>query len=209
MTSAVDTLRKCGLHNAMLAMDLGCGLGHYTIPAAISVGSEGRVVAVDYDKKILKGTSQRLLDAGLSNVDITCANHLELGHVPDSSIDFLMIYDMIHTNPRIEIFPVIKRLLKSGGTLSVLAFGEIRIQKKEYGQFIKSEIGKNITDPYREALTKLHNEIQFYGFSLSSVVESEGVHFDHFHSAYHWKKYGDVRLDSLERGDIYNFANEK
>ncbi|WIV21496.1 class I SAM-dependent methyltransferase [Paenibacillus polygoni] len=114
-TEAVQTLQKCGLGKGMIAMDLGCGLAHYTIPAAITVGSEGKVIAVDHDKKINKTTYNRLMDAGITNVEIVCANHLELNHIPDSSVDFLMIYDMIHTNPRIEVYPVIKRLLKKGG----------------------------------------------------------------------------------------------
>jgi len=208
-TEAVQSLQKCGLGNGMIAMDLGCGLAHYTIPAAIIVGREGKVIAVDHDKKITKTTYNRLMDAGITNVELVCANHLELNHIPDSSIDFLMIYDMIHTNPRIEVYPVIKRLLKKGGILSFLAFGEIRIRKNPEGQLIKSDKGKNITDTYDAALMKIHDEINFNGFELVNIIENGGVHFDHFHSPYHWKKYGEVRLKTLERGNIYNYKNYK
>lgn len=208
-TEAVQSLQKCGLGNGMIAMDLGCGLAHYTIPAAIIVGREGKVIAVDHDKKITKTTYNRLMDAGITNVELVCANHLELNHIPDSSIDFLMIYDMIHTNPRIEVYPVIKRLLKKGGILSFLAFGEIRIRKNPEGQLIKSDKGKNITDTYDAALMRIHDEINFNGFELVNIIENGGVHFDHFHSPYHWKKYGEVRLKTLERGNIYNYKNYK
>lgn len=208
-TEAVQSLQKCGLGNGMIAMDLGCGLAHYTIPAAIIVGREGKVIAVDHDKKITKTTYNRLMDAGITNVELVCANHLELNHIPDSSIDFLMIYDMIHTNPRIEVYPVIKRLLKKGGILSFLAFGEIRIRKNPEGQLIKSDKGKNITDTYDAALIRIHDEINFNGFELVNIIENGGVHFDHFHSPYHWKKYGEVRLKTLERGNIYNYKNYK
>lgn len=208
-TEAVQSLQKCGLGNGMIAMDLGCGLAHYTIPAAIIVGREGKVIAVDHDKKITKTTYNRLMDAGITNVELVCANHLELNHIPDSSIDFLMIYDMIHTNPRIEVYPVIKRLLKKGGILSFLAFGEIRIRKNPEGQLIKSDKGKNITDTYDAALMRIHDEINFNDFELVNIIENGGVHFDHFYSPYHWKKYGEVRLKTLERGNIYNYKNYK
>ncbi|MFC6331010.1 class I SAM-dependent methyltransferase [Paenibacillus septentrionalis] len=208
-TEAVQSMQKCGLGNGMIAMDLGCGLAHYTIPAAIIVGREGKVIAVDHDKKITKTTYNRLMDAGITNVELVCANHLELNHIPDSSIDFLIIYDMIHTNPRIEVYPVIKRLLKKGGILSFLAFGEIRIRKNPEGQLIKSDKGKNITDTYDAALMRIHDEINFNGFELVNIIENGGDHFDHFHSPYHWKKYGEVRLKTLERGNIYNYKNYK
>lgn len=208
-TEAVQSLEKCGLVKGMTAMDLGCGLAHYTIPAAIAVGSEGKVIAVDHDKKINKATYNRLKDADIANVEIVCANHLELNHFPDSSVDFLMIYDMIHMNPRIEVYPVIKRLLKKGGILSFLAFGEIRIRKNPEGQLIKSDKGKNITDTYEDALKQIHDEIMANGFEFVNIIENGGVHFDHFHSPYHWKKYGEVRLKTLERGNIYNYINNK
>lgn len=208
-TEAVQSLQQCGLEKGMTVMDLGCGSAHYTIPAAIAVGNEGRVIAVDHDKKINKMTYNRLKDTNIANVEIVCANHLELNHIPDSSIDFLMIYDMIHMNPRIEVYPAIKRLLKKGGILSFLAFGEIRVQKDLTGKLIKSDKGKNITDTYDVALMKIHDEIMRRGFELVNIIENGGVHFDHFHSPYHWKKYGEVRLKTLERGNIYNFANYK
>lgn len=207
-TEAVQTLQKCGLKKGMIAMDLGCGSAHYTIPAAIAVG-EGKVIAVDQNKKSNKTTYHRLMDTGITNVELVCANHLELNDIPDSSIDFLMIYDMIHTNPRKEVFPVIKRLIKKGGILSFLAFGEIRIRKNPEGQLIKSNKGKNITDTYDDALKQIHDEIMVSGFDLVNIIENGGVHFDHFHSPYHWKKYGEVRLETLERGNIYNFINNK
>ena len=208
-TEAVQTLRRCGLGHAMIAMDLGCGLAHYTIPAALAVGVEGRVIAVDKDKKSFKTTRQRLQDAGISNVEVLCSDHHGLSHVPDSSIDFLMVFDMIHTNARVEVYPVIRRVLRNGGILSFLAFGEIRIRKSPQGILIKSDTGKNITVSFEEAFSTLRDEIESYGFELQSTVENEGVHFDHFHSSYHWKKYGEVRLHSLERGHIYNFVNVK
>ncbi|MBD3918414.1 methyltransferase domain-containing protein [Paenibacillus sp. PR3] len=208
-TEAVQTLRRCGLANGMTAMDLGCGLAHYTIPAAIAVGVEGRVIAVDKDKKPLKAAHQRIQDAELSNVEVLCANHLDLAHIPDSSIDFIMIYDMIHTNARVEMYPVIKRLLKPSGILSFLAFGEIRIRKNPQGVLVKSDNGKNITDSFDDALNQLRGEIESFEFEPHSIIENEGVHFDHFHSPYHWKRYGEVRLHSLERGNIHNYLNVK
>ncbi|NIK79985.1 ubiquinone/menaquinone biosynthesis C-methylase UbiE [Paenibacillus castaneae] len=207
-SEAVYTLQKCGLREGMVAMDLGCGLAHYTIPAALTVGRQGRVIAVDHDKKACKTAYQRIQDAGITNVEMLRANHIELEHIPESSIDFLMIYDMIHGNARIEMYPVVKRLLKKGGILSFLAFDEIRYQKSLDGQLIKSNQGKNMRDTYDIALKKMHDEIISNGFALDSIVENGGVHFDHFHSPYHWKKYGEVRLETLERGNIYNFVKQ-
>jgi ubiquinone/menaquinone biosynthesis C-methylase UbiE len=205
-TEATSLLKQCGLSSGMAVLDLGCGDLHYTIPASIVVGEEGIVFAVDHSKKIIESNTKYLSREGIKNVKLIHSNHQGLIQIGENCIDFLMLYDVIHVIPRFEIFPIINRLLNDTGIFSFLAFGEIRIQKDQNGHLIKNEKGKNVTFPYDQALEKLIEEIQSYGFRLSHVVENSGVHFDHFHSSYHWKKYGEVRLNTLERGAIYNFV---
>jgi Methylase involved in ubiquinone/menaquinone biosynthesis len=169
-------------------MDLGCGYVHYTIPAAIVVGTNGNVIAIEKLKKIIKHAERRLEEAGLQNVELMNTNHQGL---PDAlQIDFLMMYDVIHHSPRREMLEAAVRYLKQDGIFSFLAF-------KDLGGYKPSL--------FEAALKEAIQDIESSGFTLKSEVSDGGVHFDNFHSSYHWKRYGEVRLASLERGTVYNF----
>jgi ubiquinone/menaquinone biosynthesis C-methylase UbiE len=47
------------------AVDVGCGMGHFTLGLARMVGPEGRVVAVDLQQKMLERVQRRAERAGL------------------------------------------------------------------------------------------------------------------------------------------------
>ena len=50
---AFKILKKTGIKRGKTVLDFGCGSGTYTIPAAKIVGKEGKVYALDKDKKVL------------------------------------------------------------------------------------------------------------------------------------------------------------
>ncbi len=49
-------------------LDVGCGRGAVTIPAAQQVGAEGRVVGVDLSPEMVRLTREAAAAAGLTNV---------------------------------------------------------------------------------------------------------------------------------------------
>lgn len=189
-TEAVVLLRQCGLVERMTVMDLGCGYVHYTIPAAIASGINGSVIAIEKQKKIVKHAQKRLEEAGLQNVKLMNMDHQGLSEDLKERVDFLMMYDVIHHSPRSEMLETAVRCLKPGGIFSFLAFKDLSGYKSSL---------------FEAALKEVIQDIEGFGFTLKSEVPSGGVHFDHFHSSYHWKRYGQVRLASLERGTVYNF----
>ncbi|UVI33155.1 class I SAM-dependent methyltransferase [Paenibacillus spongiae] len=189
-TEAAEIMKQCGVTAGMTVMDFGCGHGHYTIPAAIAVGSEGRVFGIEKVKKIAKKASQRLEAAGITNAEIHHCDHHGLHAIADESVDFVMMYDVIHHAPHHELIQAMKARLKTKGILSFLAFKDICGYKS-------SEL--------EPTLARVTADIERAGFVRMNPIPNTGVHFDHFHSTYHWKRYGEVRLSSLERGTIYNF----
>jgi len=46
-------LEKIGVKPGQIVLDFGCGVGHYTIPAAKVVGKNGKVYGLDKDKNSL------------------------------------------------------------------------------------------------------------------------------------------------------------
>lgn len=62
------TLKAVGLRSGMVFMDIGCGDGFFTIPAAQLVGEKGAVYAVDIDAAVIEKLKDRALEKGLANI---------------------------------------------------------------------------------------------------------------------------------------------
>ncbi|MCW4044191.1 MAG: class I SAM-dependent methyltransferase [Candidatus Bathyarchaeota archaeon] len=62
------TLSAIGLRSGMVFMDIGCGDGFFTIPAAQLVGEAGRVYAVDADAAAVEKLRDKAAEKGLTNI---------------------------------------------------------------------------------------------------------------------------------------------
>jgi len=61
-------LKSIGLRAGMVFMDIGCGYGFFTIPAAQIVGEQGKVYAVDVDSSSIDRLKREAAEKGLKNV---------------------------------------------------------------------------------------------------------------------------------------------
>jgi ubiquinone/menaquinone biosynthesis C-methylase UbiE len=98
-------------------LDVGPGMGYFTIPLARLVGDSGKVIAADLQKKMLEGIAQRALRAGVQE-------RIKLHQsTPDSigiseSIDFCLAFWMVHEVPdRSRFLAEIAKRLNSQGLL--------------------------------------------------------------------------------------------
>jgi 2-polyprenyl-3-methyl-5-hydroxy-6-metoxy-1,4-benzoquinol methylase len=209
---AVDILKKCGISEGMTVLDMGCGHGHYTIPASIAAGKRGKVIAVDFNKKVLKDTEKRISEKNLNNVTFLCKNERELDEYKNK-IDFIILYDVLHglfpgsdwKETRKEIITILSSLLNKNGILSMALYSEIERKVPTDSKPTPKGYYKTVPISHEEAIEPYINLIEDCGFQLNNIVKNGGVHFDDFHSNYHWRKYGEVRISSLERRNIYNF----
>jgi ubiquinone/menaquinone biosynthesis C-methylase UbiE len=101
----------------MTVADLGCGLGYFSIGMAGLVGSEGRVLAVDLQPKMLEKAASRAAAAGVGEriSFLPCrANHLG---IPEP-LDFALAFWMAHETPDLGSFFVqVRAALKPEGVL--------------------------------------------------------------------------------------------
>jgi ubiquinone/menaquinone biosynthesis C-methylase UbiE len=61
-------LESIGLRAGMVFMDIGCGYGFFTIPAAQIVGEQGKVYAVDVSASAINTLKHEAAEKGLKNV---------------------------------------------------------------------------------------------------------------------------------------------
>lgn len=104
----------------MTVLDIGCGIGHFSLGMARLVGPAGRVIAADLQERALAIVLRRARRAGLSERITThrCA-HDSCG-VP-GPVDFALAFWMLHETPSAEAFcREIAGLLAPGGRFLVV-----------------------------------------------------------------------------------------
>lgn len=112
-------LEQAGIEPGMRVLDAGCGPGRLTLPAARRVGSSGRVVALDFQPRMLEMLARRVREAGLENVDIVRAR-LGDGALPSDTFDVALLVTVLGEIPlRLTALRELHRSLRPGGMLSV------------------------------------------------------------------------------------------
>jgi len=100
----------------MTALDIGCGMGHFSLGLARLVGPEGRVVAVDLQPQMLEVVSRRAGRHGLaSRVEVHRCQPYSLGL--ELRADFILSFWMAHEVTDLTRFMgEVFSLLREGGT---------------------------------------------------------------------------------------------
>jgi len=93
-------------------IDIGPGMGYFTIPLLKLVGKDGRVIAVDIQEKMLKALKRRATKAG---VDARLITHLskpnDFGLMEKA--DFIMAFWMLHeVTDQSKFLKDVKKLMK-------------------------------------------------------------------------------------------------
>jgi len=134
-------LKAAGLKQGQKVLEVGCGPGFFTIPAAKIVGEEGFVYAVDVHPLAIERVKAKIRREGIRNVTPLLANASDTG-LPDRSIDLAFLFGLQYIAGGLEnVISEIHRILKPGG---VLSFEKVRGSEKkliaevERGGFIYS-----------------------------------------------------------------------
>jgi ubiquinone/menaquinone biosynthesis C-methylase UbiE len=101
----------------MTVMDVGCGMGHFTLGLARLVGERGHVIAVDLQQQMLNIMMKRALRKGLAQrIMPHCATPAALGVT--TPVDFGLAFWMIHEVPDpAAFFEEMATILKSSAKL--------------------------------------------------------------------------------------------
>jgi len=107
----------------MTALDVGPGMGYFTLPLAKIVGPSGRVIAVDLQENMLSGLKRRAKRAGLSErIECRLASEKSLNLADLAGrINFALAYYVVHEVPDPERFlSEIAGALAPGGRLLIV-----------------------------------------------------------------------------------------
>ncbi|MBW2466676.1 MAG: class I SAM-dependent methyltransferase [Deltaproteobacteria bacterium] len=91
------------VHEGMIVMDVGCGMGYFTLGMAELVGNEGKVVAVDLQQEMLDIMQKRATKKGLLHRIVpVLAEPDSINH--NAPVDFILAFWMVHETPDPESF---------------------------------------------------------------------------------------------------------
>ncbi|RJS81763.1 class I SAM-dependent methyltransferase [Candidatus Bathyarchaeota archaeon] len=112
-------LDSAGLKPGQKVLEVGCGPGFFTIPAAKIVGEKGRVYALDVNPVAVETVRRKIKEKGLKNVEVMLADASETG-LPDKSIDVSFLFGVIHALDNVDaVMQEMHRVLKAKGVLSI------------------------------------------------------------------------------------------
>ena len=126
-------------------LDVGPGIGYFTIPMAKRVGEKGRVIAADIQESMLAGIEKRALRAGVRDrIDLylSCPDLIYTGR----QVDFVLAFWMAHEVPHV------RRL-----------FGQLYDALQNKGRFLLAEPRIHVTSQTFQSLTE---QAGLAGFSL-------------------------------------------
>jgi arsenite methyltransferase len=103
-------------------LDVCCGTGSASLPAALAAGKTGHVTGIDIAEKMLDVAGSRSRLAGLTNLEYRLGNAEKLDF-PDGSFDAVICASSLHF---FQDTPAVlgewKRVLKPGGTIAFSSF---------------------------------------------------------------------------------------
>ncbi len=121
-------LEAAGLKPSQKVLEVGCGPGFFTIPAAKMVGQKGVIYAVDVHPLGIKRVQKKIKRERIKNVAPILANAADTG-LPDRSIDIAFLFGLGYIAGGLEnVISEIRRILRPEG---ILSFEKTRGPEKE------------------------------------------------------------------------------
>lgn len=139
----------------MSTMDVGCGMGIFTIAMAELVGPGGQVLAVDLQPQMLAAVRRRAEKAGVAErVRIHACEPNRLGVA--GPVDFALAFAMVHEVPdQRRLLEEICACLRSGGKL-LIAEPIIHVPKKDFAATVATAEALGLSEFERPRVRLCH-----------------------------------------------------
>jgi ubiquinone/menaquinone biosynthesis C-methylase UbiE len=123
LADPVKTLQGADIRPGQTILEVGCGTGFFTIPAAQLIGDQGCLVAMDVSSGFIEQVSEKVQNVNLKNVRIVKQDALDTG-LDTASIDKVLLFGVIPFPllPLNRLLPEMNRVIKPEGSLAVWLF---------------------------------------------------------------------------------------
>ncbi|MBW9150719.1 class I SAM-dependent methyltransferase [Clostridium estertheticum] len=157
----IETLKKFQLGDKGTLLDIGCGIGYFSIPAA-NILNQGKVIGLDIMPEMIDIAKEKAKN--IANIKFIKCEEYSFP-IQDASIDYVFISNVIHEiENKAKYFNEIRRVLKPGGLLCIIDW-----EKKE------TEMGPSINDRIsKEEMIKICASANF------AHLEDVFINMDHY-----------------------------
>jgi ubiquinone/menaquinone biosynthesis C-methylase UbiE len=108
--------------SGVTALDVGCGMGFFSLPIAKFVGPSGRVICIDLQERMIRSLRKRVSRAGLSDrIETRVCSASSLGTEDlEGKVDFVLTFAVLHEVPDAAgLLAQIRDALAPGGRLLI------------------------------------------------------------------------------------------
>lgn len=119
----VRTLEGADVRPGQTVLEVGCGTGFFTLPAAQVIGERGGLIAMDVSAGFIEQVQRKVRHAGLNNVRVVKRDALATG-LDTASMDKVLLLGVIPFPllPLDRLLPEMHRVLKPEATMAVWLF---------------------------------------------------------------------------------------
>lgn len=125
------------LFDGMNILEVGCGTGFFTLPAAHMVGTNGHITSIDVLSKSVELVTEKINQQGIPNATVLQRNALDT-KLDDQSYDRVFVFGVIPAPmlPADLLSKEISRVLKPEGILAVWPKSWVKKEIVDSGYFI-------------------------------------------------------------------------
>jgi ubiquinone/menaquinone biosynthesis C-methylase UbiE len=133
---AARILQGADVHPGQTVLEVGCGTGFFTLPAARLLGEHGSLVALDVLSESVEAVTRRVQTANLGNVRVMRGDVLDT-QLPSEGFDAVLIFGVIPAPmlPMHRLVSEMHRVLKPGGIMAVWPPSWVHRMIVKSGQF--------------------------------------------------------------------------
>jgi ubiquinone/menaquinone biosynthesis C-methylase UbiE len=115
-----NVLKQLGLNQDINdVVDFGCGFGTFTLPAAQMIS--GKIYALDIDAEMVQAVRQKAKELNLNNVKPILRDFVSEGSgLKDSSVDFVMLFNILHLEKPVDLLKEAYRILIEAGKVGII-----------------------------------------------------------------------------------------
>jgi ubiquinone/menaquinone biosynthesis C-methylase UbiE len=157
-------LSAIGVRPGMVLIDIGCGDGYFSLPAARMVGPQGKVYGVDIDIDAIDRLNRRAAEDGLNNLFLE-VNEGEKAVLCEGCADIVFFgIDLHDFRDPIAVLKNAKRMLQANGRL-------VDLDWKDQPMDIGPPLSK------RFSIEKAVNLINSAGFIIQEITDAGLYHY--------------------------------
>ena len=99
--------------------DLGCGFGTFTIPASRLI--DGKIHAFDIDEDMITTLRKKCDSLEIDNAELYLSDFVgKSTGLPDESMDYVMLFNILHHDNPVTILKEVHRILRKGGKAGII-----------------------------------------------------------------------------------------